>query len=253
MSATIAQIGHNNPPSHLELLAEKYRHHAADVEGLAAVANNAPRAIKSDADLEAVSSLVKDARSLVKKIDASRVAEKEPHLTAGREVDTFFATMAERVIRISKVFQQIADDHARAKAEEARRKAAAEAEAARAEAARQADLARRAQEANRLETAEKYDAFSSASTAKAERAEEVLSASAADLTRQRLSSGTLASAKGEWTFEITDYEAIPLDKLRPYLKRDAIDAAIRQFVRMNKDKADLPGVRIFEDVKAVIR
>ena len=78
-----------------------------------------------------------------------------------------------------------------------------------------------------------------------------ISDSAADLSRQRTASGALATAKTEWVFEITDYDAIPLDKLRSYIKRDAIEAAIRMAIKMGN--RELPGVRIFEDVKALIR
>jgi hypothetical protein len=76
-------------------------------------------------------------------------------------------------------------------------------------------------------------------------------ASAADTVRQHTASGITASARTEWAFEIVAFDAVPLDALKPYFKRDAIDAAIRLAVRQGI--RDLPGVRIFEDVKSSFR
>lgn len=60
-----------------------------------------------------------------------------------------------------------------------------------------------------------------------------------------------ATAKTEWTFEITDPATIDLEPLRYLIKRDAIDAAVKQFVK--NGGRQLRGVRIFEKVVAAIR
>jgi len=191
------------------------------------------------------------ARAVGKHLEAVRVAEKEPFLVGGREVDSFFKVMTDRVFRIVQVFQKIADDHQRAVAAEARRKAGEEARRARLE---ESDRLRRAEEAkvaNRDRNSEQHLAKAEAAGFAAEQAEATAAASAADLTRQRLDAGGLATSKEAWAFEIIDLGAIPLDVLRPYLKRDAIEAALRMAIKMGL--RSMPGVRIFEDVKADFR
>lgn len=247
-----ADIGHNRAPIS-DVLAEQYSDLAARVEAIATRANLAPKAIATDTDLNTIGALIRDTRELSGETDKKRESEKRPYLQAGRDVDAFFKVFTDRLDRISTVFKKIADDHARAVAAEARRRAEDEARKAREEADRQAEIARRAEEANRLKTAEKHEAKAEAAEQRAEQAEAVAASSAADLVRSRTDSGILSTARTEWAFEITDYDAIPLDKLRPYLKREHVEQAIRAFVKLQKQAAALPGVRVFEDVKSSFR
>jgi len=41
--------------------------------------------------------------------------------------------------------------------------------------------------------------------------------------------------------------------LRPYLKREQIEAALKSYVRIHKGAAALPGVHFEEDVKATFK
>ena len=85
----------------------------------------------------------------------------------------------------------------------------------------------------------------------ARRAEAAARAKSADLTRVRSASGAVATTRTSWAFDITDLDAIPLDKIRPYLARDAIEKALRTAVRFGA--RDIAGVRIFQDDKATFR
>ena len=235
----------------MTVLSEDHAQLRHDVETIASRANAAPREIKAPADLDAIGSLVKDTNALARKADAARKSAKEPFLSAGRDVDTFFKTLTDRLERISSIFQGIANEHARKVADEARRAAQEEARRAREEEARQREIAARAEEANRAKTADKHEAKAEAAADRAQEAEATAQASAADLTRMRTSSGILSTARTEWTFEIEDFDKVALDKLRPYIKRDAIDAAIRAAIKMGV--RELGGVRIFEEIKASFR
>jgi hypothetical protein len=250
-SEAIAGMGHNQPPSLFERLAEDHAQLRHSLECLASRATAAPREIKSQDDLRVIGTLIIDARDLAKKATLARVAEKEPFLTAGREVDTFFKTITDRLDRISQFFQKLADDHQRAVAAEARRKAEEEARAAREEEAHRLALAAKAEDANREKHAEQHTAKAEAAGFAADRAEATANASAAALTRQRFDSGVLATSKEAWAFEVIDFDAIPLDKLRPYFTRAHIEQAIRMAVKMGH--RELAGVRIFEDIKASFR
>jgi hypothetical protein len=251
--AAEAVIGHNQPPPVRDILTEKYAGLLSEVERIAGLANDAPKKVDSDTALAQAGDLVKGARQLVKRLDAARTSEKEPHLTAGREIDAFFKVWTERLDRIAKIIEDRATEWQRAKAAEARRLADEEARRQAEEAARQREIARRAEEANRPATAAKHEDRAEAADDQAQRAQAIASSSAADLTRIRSSTGTVVSARQEWAFEITDYAAIPLDVLRPYLARADVEKAIRSHVRINKNTVPIPGVRIFEDVKANFR
>ncbi len=252
MNDSLAPRDHNNPPF-LEILAEKHAGIAVKVQAIAERANKAPRTIESDADFETVGTLIVDARNLFKSVDKERETEKEPFLRGGREVDSFFKVHTDRLNRIGEAFRKLADAYTRQKAEEERRRLAAEAEKARLESERQAEIARRAAEANRTKTAEKHEAKAEDAQRAAKEAQAAAAAPAAEHVRTRMDTGVLATAKAEWAFEVQDYQKIPLDQLRPYIKLEHIDMAIRGFVKTNQDKIPLPGVRVFQDIKSSFR
>jgi len=251
--AAVASVGHNNPPSLREVLAENYASLSGEVEAIASKANDAPKKVASEEDLTAVGDIVKDVRQLTKRIDQARVSEKEPYLQGGRDVDAFFKVLTERLDRITKALESRATEYQREKAAEERRRREEEARRLREEEERQREIARRAEDANRSKMAAKHEDKAEELATQAAEAEVAAQASAADLTRVRSMNGTVATARTEWAFDITDFNAIPLDVLRPYLARADVEKAIRTFVRVNKNSVPLNGVRIFEDVKASFR
>lgn len=259
---------HNNPPTLTEQLAEKYEELRKEVNDIAARANETPRTIEDSKQVEVIGTLIVDAKKLAKRVDAFRTDEKAPHLQAGRDVDAFFNNFHDRLTRIADTFQDIADDHARKVAAEERRKRAEEQRRIEEEQRRleeeqerQREIAEREAERNRPKAAAKHEAkaesLADQSEELAERVEEAAAAVAAPaaelVERQTFSSGVKSRAKSEFAFEITDYQSIPLDKLRPYLKRAEVEKAIKSFIKVNEDKEPLPGVRIYEDVKAQFR
>jgi hypothetical protein len=76
---------------------------------------------------------------------------------------------------------------------------------------------------------------------------------ASDAVRTKMAGGGVATAKTSWTFEVTDYDKIDLEALRPFLNRDHVEAAIRSMVRVQKGNTKINGVRVFEDAKASFR
>jgi hypothetical protein len=241
--------GHNRPPTlreELELASAPLR---AEVEAVAEMANRTPRAIKGGKDLDEVSGLIVEARRIVRAVEAERTAAKAPHLEASRTVDGFYAVQKDRVDRILGTFQKIADEYTRARAEEERRARAAEAARLREE---EEAKRRQADEARRTSTKEKRANEAWDLAAQATVAEEAAAAPAADLVRTTTASGFTAGAQAVWTFKVEEWTAIDLETLRPFLKVDAIEAAIRAFVRQHHDRVPLRGVRIYQDVKARI-
>ena len=242
-------IGGNKPPLS-EVLADTNAGLIREVEEMADKANAAPRQVKTEDDLVKVGDVVTSARALAKRLDKAREAEKEPFLTGGREVDAFFRAHANRLDRIASVLTEAANEYQRAKLAAERQKAAEE-----ARKLREAEEKKRqeAEEAKREATAERKHDEADEIAAKAAQAESAARASARDLETIRTDSGLAAGAKAEWTFEIEDYEAVDLNKLRPYFKREEIEKAIRSMLKVHKGAMKLPGVRVFEDVKANFR
>lgn len=246
-------IGDNKgpPPTLEERLSENSVSIRAEVEALAKRADAAPKAIQDDADNEVIGKIVVDARKLWTRVDGLRTEEKEPYLEGGRVIDTFFSVPKDRLTNIGKTLSARGDVYTKAKAEAARLRARQEAEEARREEERRLALAAKAEEAGRAKNAVEHEikAETAAETARAH--EHIERSSAADLTRVRTSTGGLASAKEPWVFEIEDYAKIPFEELRPYLKREDVEKAIRAGVRASLRK--LEGVRIYQDTRAAYK
>jgi len=247
-------IGHNSPPTDAEILAEKlatkHKPVVAEVDALAARANLLPKTLRTEADMEAASQIVRDARAMEKRVETIRKDDQQPFTDALEVVRSFFRPHADRVDRIKSGVQLRADEYTAEKAAAAKRAAAEEARKAEEAAAEHRRKAEELAAAGKTAAAEKALDRAETFEDRAARATETVSASAADLTRTRGSGGTV-SARQKWVHAIVDIDAIPMDKIRPYLKREHIDAAVKKFVDLGN--RELPGVRIYEDVKANIR
>lgn len=255
MATASATIGHNQPPPLREVLAENYAHFAKEIDNIAERADRLPKAVRSDDDLDQVGVVVKDARAMLKRVDNARKDEKEPYLQAGREVDGFFKAMTGRLDRIATVLGSRASDYQRAKAAEARRRAEEEARKLREaeEAAR-----RRAEEAaaaGRERAADKADLKAETLAEKAAEAERMAEASAAELARTRGASGTLASAKTVRKVRIVNLAAVQrsMGPLGPYMDSDAIQKAANTWLRVTRGEGEIPGLEVYDDVKATFR
>ncbi len=247
-------LGHNNPPEPtlVERLAANHDEALRTVEAIAARANSAPEKIESDLVLASVGEVAAEAARAWKELDAERSREKEPFLKAGREVDAFFKPALDRLDRIKRALTDRVNVYQRAKAAEARRRQ----QEAEAEARRKAEEARRqAEEAAKHGRADDALAALEDAAAAEREAREAVAATptAAESTRLRTASGTTITTRTTMAFEVEDYDAIPLDKLRPYLDRAAIDKALRAYLKVAKGSAKLPGVRFFEEEAAQFR
>ncbi len=241
-------FGHNKAPIS-EVLAADFAELTKDVTAAIAGLDALPKSLKDDADLGLVGKAVVDLRALYKRIESVRTDEGEPLLLAKRELDAFFKDMTARIEASAKIIQTRADDYTRRKEAEAREEArrAAEENRRREEAERA-----RAERAASDQTAARAEGRAEQFAASAERAEEAANAKPEDLVRTKVG-GVTASGKTELVFEIVDYDAIPLDKLRPYLDRAAIEKAIKSFQRVHKQHASLPGVKFDERTVATFR
>lgn len=243
-----APIGHNNPPIS-EILTDQFKGELASVESLAERANKMPKEISSDDELPKLAAIVKDCRALSKTLDKLRLAETEPLRERTSATNNFFNTSIKRLDRMNTAANATITKYNQKKIEDERQRRLAEEEEARKEAAAKLQAATEASGGSETEIAmaEAQAAEDNAAKAKAE-----TRAKASDIARTTTEAGTVSS-RSVWTFAIENSGEIPLDQLRPYFGIDAIEKALRGYVNANKSHAKLPGVRFFQQQKAIVR
>lgn len=247
MTAVVATIGHNAPPSDAAILREQLSTTHAELgkradELLAGVAR-VPAAIEDEAMEKRAIEFAKQIGAHEKLCDGTRKTVKAPYQEAVKVVDAFFGNMVDplktgrdSVLRKLTAFQAAKAEKERREREEAARIAAEEAAKAAAQITTDADL----------ETA----------IAKEEKATEAAAAtqsSTADLSRSRGQFGSVASLRTTLKHRVKDADAVP----RAYLmvNEDAIKAAMKA---APKDQAGLPtiaipGVEFYLDRQTVVR
>lgn len=246
-------IGGNNPPEPTltETLSDRYADLFGEVEPLATRANALPASLETDDQVGETGDVVTDAVALKKRIDDARKKEKAPIIAAGKEVDALFNAALDRLARISNALTQRVTDYNRAKAaaerrrrEEEERKAREQAEAARLDAAFEA-------EGGDIKAAEQH--FKQADLAEQHAEEAAQPVRAADLTRVRSEGGTTVSTKTEVKARVVDWDAIDLNKLRHFFKREDVEKALRAFTRINKKSVPIAGVEFYDEETAQFR
>ncbi len=234
-----AVAGDNQPP-----LADRLKADYADLLKRAAEAGELVpeqlRPIASDEEADAYTETAVSIKDVIADADKAFTPEKEPWLSGGRTVDTFFAfrkdldTKAKKVVAAINVWQN------------AKREAQRVADAAAAEAARKAAEA----ETERLrKEAEAFDE----EPPPVVQAAYVPPTPTTDAVRVVTSSGAKASGSLKWDYEIVKADDLPRDLLIPNMP--AIKARV-DALKANGTKiedASIPGVRIFEKIQTAIR
>jgi len=85
----------------------------------------------------------------------------------------------------------------------------------------------------------------------AARLEKKADANQAELSRTRGDLGSVSSLRTDWVHDEVNRATIDLEALRPHLPAEAIDQAIRSFIRAGG--RELRGTRIYEQTTAVVR
>lgn len=258
-------IGHNRPDPGPGITAQLALDHAALVDAVDAHAkavNALPDGVTSKEDHDQYVDLIAKMRGTGKSVEATRVAEKEPYLKSERAVDGFFMPLNKRLEGLAAALARDVKVWLDAKAAEERAVRLAEQRKREEELAaiRKAELAKQAaiEAAQREATKAKRTAEAEALAVQAQQAaalvieaRDAVEVKPAEMARTRAESGTLSTLKAVWQFEVTDWDEIDLEALRPYIKRDAIEAAIRAAIKMGLRKID--GVNIFEGTGLSVR
>ncbi len=216
---------HNNPPSELEILQEnltlRYVHLMRDSEGKIKLSEKIPAEFTAQNEADFVSDYIAEIGHIQKSLETARKEEKEPFLRQGQAVDEFFKSYKDKLddsagkakIPLTNWLKKCAAE------EQARRDAKLKlAQQAAAEAIKHvvtAEDAVQAVEAQHI----------------AEVAQKV---AAAPVVSMAAATGKYSSArlKEEWVGTIADIGAVDLERLRAYIKPEAIQVALNAYVKM---------------------
>ena len=196
----IANIGHNSGPQDpadalRERLAETHDKLLARKDELLGMEERLPAACTDEDTAAKLADAIKATTAFIKNSEATRVAEKEPFLAAGRTVDGFFKSQSDPVDKLKTKMGAMLTAYQREVADKERRRLEAiaaeerriqkEAEAKAREEARIAREAREAEERKAEEARKAAEALAGAARKKAEEAERVRAAeAAAEIKRQ---------------------------------------------------------------------
>lgn len=258
MAEAAVAFNHNQPPADANPLRDRLNEqHAALIrraDELVAAVDRAPESINTE-NAGRTADFIKQISGHMKSLDSARVAEKEPYLAGGRTVDGFFKAQTDRLEKGKKtiearlnVFLRAKADEERRRREEAERIAREEAERAARAAAEKAAAANTDADMDDAIAAEDEARRAAADAAKATQAAE---AKPADLARTRGEYGAVGTLRREVTFDGLDRFSLDLEALREHLPSDALEKAVRSFIRSGG--RTLRGVRIFETETAVVR
>lgn len=243
-------FGHNKAPLEA-VLANDFKELAGRVDAAVAKITKRPAKVKDETDFAAVGALVLDARKLSSEVEETRKGETDPMFKAQREIKAHFDALVDKLAAALKPHQTAADDYTREKAAAERRKNEEEAKKLR----EKEDAERLKAENSTGATAARAEGRAEVLASQAEAKETAAGQGAASAVRTKVGGGGVATARTKWAFAIDDYAALiaPMGPLGPFIKREAIEAAVRSVVNIQKGDTRLSGVRVYPDTKASFR
>ena len=222
---------------------------------LLASVGRAPATIADNETAGKIADLTKLIAACVKNAEADRVARKEPFLEGGRVIDGVFRGITEPLIRAKTdverrltLWQREVAEAERRRREEVARREREEAERLAREAA---ELEAAAQTEAQIDQAISTDALAHQREADAVAAQKAAEAKPAELSRQRSDYGAVASLRRFWDFTDLNRDAVDLEALRSHLPFDAIEKAVRSYIRAGG--RELRGATIFENTATTVR
>lgn len=249
-----AQVGHNNPPSDLEILqdriAESTKEIMASADELLASASDLPAKIENDDQAGDYTDMIKELRGAWKKLESTRVAEKEPYLALTRAVDGFFNLPKDKLEKKATELKIPLNKYLNEQAEKERIRRENEAKRLREEANQKALAAAELEKTN-PKTANIGMVEASVAEQQASHVESSVGARPADLARSRGASGGQAGLRTRWVGKITDRKELDLEALRPYFNEDALQKALNAAVTAGA--REIKGANIVQQTDTVVR
>lgn len=272
-SAAAAGIGHNKPPTQFpigpELDARLAKAHNDKLDRAYELIEASPRfrKVTDVRSLKKSTEHVRQIQASLTVLDSQRKGENEPYRVGKAQVDGFFGQSIDDLTREKIAIEFAMNAFNNEVKREARRLADLELAKARAAEKAKADAAAKAKRDAEL-AAEKVAASKRASAKAIEKAavkeveathaldvladakaattqaERQVAKPAADITRQR-SSNAVQSQQEYLDFRSLDRGKVDLDVLRAHIPSDALETAVRAYIRANQDflKAELKNRR----------
>lgn len=234
----------------LEKIAEA-KARAAELKG---AHERAPKTVESDEALSDYTTLVKALKECRKTIEAARKEEKGRYDACGKVIHDAAKYITDDLDKMAREGEGRMSAYQRRVAEEERKRREKEAEEARKAAQERSEA---------LQSEEDLDAAIAAET-QAQQAEREAQAKPADLHRARGEYGGVSSLRSVLAFEIKNAFEIPPTELWRFLTHEAIEKAVRAWMRTNQENVKravqagegdklLRGVRFFEETKTTVR
>ena len=247
LSQILPPKNHNNPPSELEILQEnmtlRYVHLMRDAEEKAKLAEKIPAVFTAQNEADFISDYIKQIADLQKSLESARKEEKEPFLRQGQIIDGFFKGYDASL--------SASADKAKAPLGKWLAKCAAE------------EQARREQEAVKLRAEAAIITAQAVIAPSTENLEVAVEAQHASDLAQKVAAvpvQTMATATGkyskaglkkEWVGVILNPAEVELEKLRAYIKPEALQVALNAYVKMGG--RECKGCLIEEQTKVGVR
>lgn len=138
MNEPLASLGHNNPPSDIEVFGDRMKELYTDTfnfaERLLAAEDRIPSEVNDDVDAGKLGDFIKQLKNCDKSLNAARESEKEVYLKGSRMVDGFFNQYREKLKKLVEKAAGPLAEYQKRKEDEERRKKEEEAERKRQEA-----------------------------------------------------------------------------------------------------------------------
>ncbi len=246
-----APIGHNNPPSEIEILKEKLSEKENELRKDMKF-ETAPETIIDEQHAGRITETIKSIKRFISKVSDIHKDVKAPHLECGRAVDAWKKRLELELETITKDYTKPLTAFLENKAKEERER---QLEAAKIERERAEALALEAQahaDVGINDTADELLNEAVGSEIMADRMiEKVATATPNQLFKSRSEYGSTASQSLVWVGEIENISAIDFNQLRKYFTITEIEKAINAAVRDGIRKLD--GVKIEQKTKLNIR
>ena len=245
-------IGHNKPPSDDEIFAARMLEQHGD---LIKEAEDFARKRAKDCDsqeyAERLTNFIKKVSVIGGKLEKLRVAEKEPHLEAGKVVDRFFKRLTLALEQARRGAQEPLNKWLRQCAEEEARLRREAAEQIRREEEEKARLAMKLEDQGEPEAAQHVQEQADKMGIYADKLEASAAAPTAQLAQVKTETGASASLRTRWVGEVTSRAELDLNALRFHLPAAALQTAINAFIAAGG--RELKGAKIHQVSEAAVR
>tara|TARA_R110000851_G_scaffold20691_2_gene62415 strand:- start:393 stop:1139 length:747 start_codon:yes stop_codon:yes gene_type:complete len=245
----LAEIGHNNPPSEMEILQGRLDGYTNESESLDRLGKfDVIDEITLDGQAGQITDHIKALKILKKSITEIHTKEKKPFLECGRQADVWkkdYFFKIEALIETASVpvlaWNKKKEALERKRQLEIARKAQEDADALIDEAAAHADAGIDSTANELMEAAQREE----------ETAEMILNNVSSGIVGRSRGGFSSASNSKPWTGMIESKAALDLDALREYLTDEDLNKAIKRAVRNGVRK--IRGASIYQEEKLTIR